>query len=191
MKRLIGITILMCILAFVLPMITKEQTQATMISIKGIENKIEFTENLTISKEMNLLTKSNIKEETLEKMFEGTQMKGLGKYFIQAEQETGINAIYLASLACHESAYNTSNFAKNRNNLFGWQSYDSNLNATKKFETKGECILFVASRIKALYLNGENYCTDYTIQSISNRYASDKEHGNKVYKIMQKLVDKV
>lgn len=187
MKRIIIINVLLIIIYFLIPTQYIKNIQAKQSIIIGINNEISFEENLNIDFEMDLRTKSNIKKETLAKMLKGTQMEGLEDYFIQAEQKNGINAIYLTSLACHESAYNTSNFAKTRNNLFGWQSYDSNLNATKQFKTKEECILFVSSRIKVLYLDKGNT----TIQSISNKYASDKEHGKKVFKIMQKLVDKV
>lgn len=156
------------------------------------EPQTEVPQQIIFTYDMNLLTPSNITAEQLEQGFAGTKMAGLGQHFIQAEQETGINALYLAGLACHESGWNTSNFAKTRNNLFGWQSYDSNLNATKRFNTKGTCISFVAGKIKKLYLTESGmFHSGYTIESISKRYASDKQHGQKVYKNIQKLIDKM
>jgi beta-N-acetylglucosaminidase len=124
-------------------------------------------------------------------MFKGTAMSGLGKAFVEAEEKTGVNGIYLASLGCLESAFGTSGFAKERNNLFGYQAYDYNLNATKYFETKEAGVLFVAERIKANYLTvGGAYYNGITMGSISKLYATDPNHSYKIFKIMQNLVKK-
>ena len=167
-------------------------TQLDFKEIGGSPQVIDYSEKLYFNYEMNLLTPSYIKEETLAKAFENTKMKGLEKYFIQAEKETGINALYLAGLAVHESGWNTSKFAEKRNNLFGWQAYDNDLDKTKYFESKGECILFVAERLKTLYLNENGmFHNGYTMESISSRYASDKDHAKKVYKNIEKILDKI
>lgn len=173
----------------------QEDPQAEIVPEQEIiqeDPQAEEPQQIIFTYDMNLLTPSNITAEQLEQGFTGTKMAGLGQHFIQAEQETGINALYLAGLACHESGWNTSNFAKTRNNLFGWQSYDSNLNATKRFNTKGTCISFVASKLKKLYLTENGmFHSGYTIESISKRYASDKQHSQKVYKTIQKLISKM
>ena len=168
------------------------QTEIIMEQIIQEEPQAEQPQQIEFTYDMNLLTPSNITIEQLELAFAGTNMKGLAEYFIQAEKETGINALYLAGLACHESGWNTSNFARTRNNLFGWQSYDSNLNATKRFNSKGTCISFVADKIKQLYLSPNGtFHSGYTIESISKRYASDKQHANKVYNTIQTLINKM
>ena len=168
------------------------QTEIIMEQIIQEEPQTEQPQQIEFTYDMNLLTPSNITIEQLELAFAGTNMKGLAEYFIQAEKETGINALYLAGLACHESGWNTSNFARTRNNLFGWQSYDSNLNATKRFNSKGTCISFVADKIKQLYLSPNGtFHSGYTIESISKRYASDKQHENKVYNKIQTLINKM
>lgn len=200
LKKLMKMFIVLVVIYSVIPMkemqvqtakVVEEIQQAipTIAEITTEEKEI-IQENLEINFEMNLLTKSNVSAETLEKMFANTKMAGLGQYFVNAEKETGINALYLAGLACHESGWNTSDFAKTRNNLFGWQAYDNNLNATKKFESKEECIMFVADKIKTLYLEEDGmFHSGYTISSISKRYASDKQHAEKVYKNMEKMLD--
>lgn len=205
MKKIIKLLILNSILILLIFTIPKSKVQEISVNIQETitETKQEITSrhmtetrevksNLDISYDMNLLTKSNISEEELEKAFADTNMSGLAKYFIQAEEETGINAIYLSGLACLESGWNTSNFAKTRNNLFGWQSYDSNLNATKRFKNKENCILFVANQIKKTYLteNGR-YFNGYTMQDISKRYASDNQHSQKIYNQMEKIINKI
>lgn len=204
MKKLVVINLILILIYCILPNeIQKNINETVENTVEEIQQEIIQTEeqpteeqkqvnNLNISFDMNLLTKSNITIEELQKGFANTNMQGLEQYFINAENETGINAIYLAGLATHESGWNTSDFAKERNNLFGWQSYDSNLNATKRFASKEESIMTVARALKKMYLS-ENGCyfNGYTISGISKRYASDKQHNQKVFRNMQKIVDKI
>lgn len=204
MKKLVVINLILILIYCILPNeIQKNINETVENTVEEIQQEIIQTEeqpteeqkqvsNLNISFDMNLLTKSNITIEELQKGFANTNMQGLEQYFINAENETGINAIYLAGLATHESDWNTSDFARERNNLFGWQSYDSNLNATKRFASKEESIMTVARALKKMYLS-ENGCyfNGYTISGISKRYASDKQHNQKVFRNMQKIVDKI
>lgn len=204
MKKLVVINLILILIYCILPNeIQKNINETVENTVEEIQQEIIQTEeqpteeqkqvsNLNISFDMNLLTKSNITIEELQKGFANTNMQGLEQYFINAENETGINAIYLAGLATHESGWNTSDFARERNNLFGWQSYDSNLNATKRFTSKEESIMTVARALKKMYLS-ENGCyfNGYTISGISKRYASDKQHNQKVFRNMQKIVDKI
>lgn len=192
LSKLIIVNLILILLINITPAYQFAIEKMESTNIKGLANEIVFVENLKFEYNTNLLIKSNIKEETLAKAFKNTKMQGLEKYFIQAERETGINALYLAGLAVHESGWNTSKFANKRNNLFGWQAYDNDLDKTKYFESKGECILFVAERIKTLYLNENGmFHSGYTIESISSRYASDKDHAKKVYKNIEKILDKI
>lgn len=204
MKKLVVINLILILIYCILPNeIQKNINETVENTVEEIQQEIIQTEeqpteeqkqvsNLNISFDMNLLTKSNITIEELQKGFANTNMQGLEQYFINAENETGINAIYLAGLATHESGWNTSDFARERNNLFGWQSYDSNLKATKRFTSKEESIMTVARALKKMYLS-ENGCyfNGYTISGISKRYASDKQHNQKVFRNMQKIVDKI
>ena len=204
MKKLVVINLILILIYCILPNeIQKNINETVENTVKEIQQEVVQIEeqpteeqkqvsNLNISFDMNLLTKSNITIEELQKGFANTNMQGLEQYFINAENETGINAIYLAGLATHESGWNTSDFARERNNLFGWQSYDSNLNATKRFASKEESIMTVARALKKIYLS-ENGCyfNGYTISGISKRYASDKQHNQKVFRNMQKIVDKI
>ena len=192
LSKLIIANLILILLLNITPMFQMKVESVSFKEIVGSPQILDYSERLTFNYEMNLLTPSYIKEETLAKAFQNTKMQGLEKYFIQAEKETGINALYLAGLAVHESGWNTSKFAEKRNNLFGWQAYDNDLDKTKYFESKGECILFVAERIKTLYLTESGmFHSGYTIESISSRYASDKEHSKKVYKNIEKILDKI
>ena len=96
--------------------------------------------------------KSGISATQLEKAFKGTKMKGLGEAFVKAENETGINAIFLAAVGALESGWGKSNFASSRNNLFGLGSWDNNLSNTMTFSTKEEGILYAGRTISKNYL---------------------------------------
>lgn len=75
-------------------------------------------------------------------------------YFYYAEQEYGINGIFLASLAIHESGWGTSRIALDKNNLFGYQAYDASpYISAKQFETYEEGIDLVARVLIKYYLN--------------------------------------
>ena len=201
--KLIILNLFLIFIIFILPNKQIIQNIEEIISNNDIEKNVETTaraetksreeiENLEIDFEMNILTLSNLTTERLEKAFTGTNMQGLSNAFIIAEKENQINAIYLSGLACHESAWGSSNFAKTRNNIFGWQSYDSNLNATRYFESKENSISYVANKLKINYLS-ENGCyfSGYTISNVSNRYATDPLHSQKVFNTMKKIVEKI
>ena len=49
---------------------------------------------------------------------------GLGKKFKEVESKYNVNALFLYSLAIHESYYGTSALAKDKNNLFGLKATD-------------------------------------------------------------------
>jgi beta-N-acetylglucosaminidase len=198
LKRLVIIIVVLILCLNIIPDITIITVEngfngaINLISSSDAKEYVVELRNINISYDMNLLIKSNLTENEYEKMFVNTSMSGLGKAFADAESETGVNGIYLASLGCLESSFGRSNFAQTRNNLFGYQSYDSNLDATKVFNSQEEGIVFVAQKIKKNYLTQSGaYHSGYTIASISKRYASDKEHANKIYSIMKKLINKL
>ena len=114
MKKLIIINLILILIYCILP---QEQQNVINEGVTNIINEViqeetetpvqnEITSNLNISFDMNLLVVSNISIEELQKAFKNTKMEGLEQYFINAEKETGINAIYLSGLACHESGWN-------------------------------------------------------------------------------------
>ena len=72
-------------------------------------------------------------------------------------------------LACLESSYGNSNFAKNRNNIFGWNAVDSNPGKASYFTSKTECVMFVAEKLSNNYLIYDNwYLTSDYMFSVKN-----------------------
>lgn len=121
-------------------------------------------------------------------------------YFYYAEQEYGINGVFLASLAIHESGWGTSRIALDKNNLFGYQAYDgSAYNSAKVFSDYSEGIDLVARVLMKYYLNSNGtsiyggdiadgrYFTSPTIKGVNKYYASDPNWASSIYKIMTDL----
>lgn len=52
-------------------------------------------------------------------------MRYSGSIFVNAQNTYGMNALMIYAMAIHESAYGRSNYAVNRNNLFGYNAFDS------------------------------------------------------------------
>ena len=121
-------------------------------------------------------------------------------YFYYAEQEYGLNGIFLAAVAIHESGWGTSNIAVQKNNLFGYMAYDSNsYYSAKTFSSYAEGIDLLARVFVKYYLNpagteiyGGNiaegkYYNGSTLQGVNTKYASDSSWATKVYSVMKTL----
>lgn len=63
-----------------------------------------------------------------------------GQYFINAQENYGINALLLFAQAACESGWGTSTYAKQRYNLFGWNAVDSDPNQATYFSSVEQCI---------------------------------------------------
>ena len=113
--------------------------------------------------------------------------------FYNAEQEYQINGIFLAAIGIHESAWGTSQIAKNKNNLFGYGAYDRDPEGcANEFETYADAINTVASALKTNYLTETgSYYNGTTAEAVNTRYASDEEWSNKIYKYMKYLYEKL
>ncbi len=64
-----------------------------------------------------------------------------GAVFLEGQDKYGMNAMLVFAMACLESAYGTSDYAVNRNNLFGWKAYDSAPNNASYFPSVRQAIL--------------------------------------------------
>ncbi len=124
--------------------------------------------------------------------------------FYNVEKKYNINGIFLASMAIHESGWGTSQIAKDKNNLFGYGSYDSTpYESSFEFADYSEGIETVAKSLVKYYLNpagtkiydGETasawYFNGPTLSGVNERYASDKEWHKKVYSYMETLYNRL
>ncbi|MBV7505718.1 SH3 domain-containing protein [Bacillus sp. sid0103] len=129
-----------------------------------------------------------------------------GQVFIDAGKKYGVNALYLAAHAIHESAYGTSTISLAKNNLFGFGAYDAApFVAAYRFTSVEWCIDYIAREMKTTYLNPSNWkyqgaylgfstktLTDARINSNSEGmnffYASDPNWGKAISQQMQKIL---
>lgn len=101
--------------------------------------------------------------------------------FAAAEREYGVNAVFLAALAAHESGWGKHCFKPN--NIFGWSG--------KSFDSKSECIDFVASRLAEKYLSEEGRCFHgKSLYGVNVSYNGNESWVNAVAGIMAKISEK-
>lgn len=137
--------------------------------------------------------KSNLTAEEIEIGLKGTELEGTGKAFKQAEEKYGINSIFLIAMANHESYYGSSNIAKRKNNLFGFNANDSNpMGDASSFSSYSDCILKVSYKLKKLYLSDDGiYFGGYHSFGINKKYSSDPQWPEKVNNQMLEYTQKL
>lgn len=137
----------------------------------------------------DLTKESGVGVRHIDYVLEGTSLEGLGEYYIKAEKEYGVNAFFLIGLSALESAWGNSRLANDRNNVFGFMAYDRNVDMAKRFETKGDSILYVAKYLKNNYLTvGGKYYNGVTLKDVNVSYSSDDYWHKKIDIIVRKLV---
>lgn len=162
------------------------------ITNRSKTDRKEVVKNYIVNDETDLRIKSNMSIEEYQKMLENTALYEIAESLYNAEQKFGVNGLYLMGLACLESSYGNSNFAKNRNNIFGWNAVDSNPGKASRFTSKSECVMFVAEKLSYNYLSEDGcYFEGYTAKDIDKHYCTDKQHAHKIIKIIEKLEKKL
>lgn len=135
---------------------------------------------------------SGLTADMINNALDGTPLEGLGDAYIKAEKETGVSALFLLGVSVHESKWGTSKYARERNNIFGYKSYDSDPDKTEWFSSKEECILVVAKYLSENYLMADGkYYNGTTLQEVNMRYASDKSWYLKVNNVMEVIAASV
>lgn len=125
-------------------------------------------------------------------------------YFYYVEKQYNINGVFVAAIGIHESNWGTSKIAKDKKNLFGYGAYDSNpYNGAYKFSNYSESIDLISRVLVKYYLNPRGtsiygnekavgtYYSSPTLSGVNQKYASDKNWANAVYKHMQYLYGKL
>jgi len=129
-----------------------------------------------------------------------------GQVFIDAGKKYGVNALYLAAHAIHESAYGTSTISIAKNNLFGFGAYDATpFVGAYRFASVELCIDYIAREMKATYLNPANWkyqgaYLGFSTKTLTNArvdsnsegmnffYASDANWGKAISQHMEKIL---
>lgn len=132
--------------------------------------------------DMNLLSPSGFTAGMLERAFSiqnASSLQGSGEEFIRAERETGVNALALAAIAAHESAWGESSLARQQNNFFGWGADGSG--GFESFSSREENILTVSRGLRHNYLSrGGSLYYGRDLEAVNTRYAADAEWHSKV-----------
>jgi beta-N-acetylglucosaminidase len=133
----------------------------------------------------DLRVQSNVSNEWIDNFFKGTPLEGYGRAFTIAERVYGVNAIMLAKMAAHESAYGTSKIARCKNNLFGFMAYDADAyEYAKRFDTVEDCLNNVAKYITENYLDSDGkYHNGTTLKDIGVMWATDRRWAEKIESI--------
>ncbi len=123
---------------------------------------------------LDLTTKSELSADELRNGLRG-ELKNYAEDFIEAEETYGVNALFLAAISAWESGWGKSCFRPN--NIFGWSG--------KSFDSKEECIDFVASKIAEHYLseNGKYY-RGKTVAAVNRCYNGTELWERKIVGIM-------
>lgn len=161
---------------------------------------------LNLSPEMELNSPSGFTKEDYKKILSGNNQdiykifEDNAEFFYEVEQEYNVNGLFIAAIGIHESNWGTSTIARDKNNLFGYGSYDSSAyESSFEFENYRNGIETLAKVLSKYYLNepgtpiydGETAVGSYfngpTVTGVNIRYASDPNWSNRVYTIMEYL----
>ena len=130
--------------------------------------------------EMDLRTPSDLTADELRNGLK-KDLVDLAEDFVAAEERYGVNAVFLAALAAFESGWGRHCFREN--NIFGW--------GRKSFETKSECIDFVASKIAQHYLSEDGkYYHGMNLYGVNRSYNGSDVWLENVAAIMSKISEK-
>lgn len=159
-----------------------------------------------LNKNMNVMQPSGLTLEQFKKILSNNKSdknKVFAKnaeYFYYAEKQYGVNGVFLAAIAVHESAWGTSRIARDKKNLFGYGAYDmSAYSSAYSYNGYAAGIDMVARVLVKNYLNpkgtaiynGEvasgRFYHGRTIKSVNTKYATDKNWHNSVYSWMSYL----
>ena len=122
-----------------------------------------------------IVSNSAVTAAELDQTLAGTGLAGLGQDFVDAERLHGVNAVFLAALAAHESAWGESDLAQTKNNLFGYGAYDDDPDNAFAYASPRECILAVAAALAEDYGSPDGcFYVDGTIAGVNSVYASSQ-----------------
>ncbi|MBO4920259.1 MAG: glucosaminidase domain-containing protein, partial [Erysipelotrichaceae bacterium] len=112
--------------------------------------------------------------------------------FIESQNKYGCNALIIYAMACLESAYGTSGYATNRNNLFGWAAYDDSPNNASYFSSVSACVKEQMGRNLAWFMDYTNRryfgtCVGNKGAGFNVSYASDPYWGVKIASIAYQI----
>jgi len=136
------------------------------------EGYVIFTENNIKTEDMR--KKSSLDEEKLsEYLNKFPNLSGIEEALISAQEEYNVNAILLLAIVRLESGNGGSSLAKSKNNLGGLVSSGKTVTVYKSFDTKSDCVTYMAELLSENYLTeGGKYYNGYTLNDIAKSYST-------------------
>lgn len=152
----------------------ERERQAYLAYLESLKTYIYINTN-------DLTVQSNVTAAQFDKIFEGTGLAGTGQAYVDAQSIYGVNSVFLAALASHESGYGESQLAKTRNNVTGFQAYNHNTGAARYFDSIYDCIMATAKHLSTNYLTpGAKYYNGLAIEDVNVKYCL-QDDGSVMY----------
>lgn len=173
-----------------------KKIEDTNKKLEDANKKIEdFTKKVSYNPN-DLSSPSSVSVVQLKKALKGTSLYGLADAFKTAEDETGVNALFLAGLVAHESGWGESARAQNSNNLTGYMVY-SPMSRGGSFDSKESSIVTTARLIAESYLKESgDYYNGKSIWGVNTKYclsgnSPDLDWSKSINSIANDLVSKI
>ncbi len=169
----------------------KEQRKKLRAIRKKKKKVVQYVNIIFDSK--NIFLPSNVDKKSLNYALAGTGMESLAGAFLAAEEEYGVNAVALAGIAAHESAWGNSKRARVDNNLTGFGVYSSSSRGING-RTKTDNILATARCLATRYAEpGQPYFHGSGLLGVNKSYAASTTWASRVedcsITIMKKIAD--
>ena len=153
--------------------------------MRGVQSSGPYSFDVTLP--------SNVTAFELNEVLKDTGLAGLGEAYVQAEMETGVNAVFLCALTAVESGWGTSPIAKLKNNIGGYGAYDSSpYESAVTFSSREECIKTIAQAIAKNYVSPTgSYYYGTTIAAINTKYSTSSHWKSSIWTIAKKIQDEI
>lgn len=136
----------------------------------------------------SLYSPSGLSAESIDMKLVGTGLAGLGSAFVAAENEYGVNAAFLVSMACLESHWGQSGIFAAKNNAFGFMAYDDSTTSAAYFDSVADGVMFVSHYIAQEYLDPRGiWYEGERLRDVGIHYSSDPLWAGKIVAISHQL----
>ncbi|MDV4150317.1 SH3 domain-containing protein [Clostridium sp. AL.422] len=136
----------------------------------------------------NLRELSNLTEDQIYKMLEGSALQTLSSAYYYYEKEYNVNAIFLMSLNSEESGHGRSSLARTHNNLGGVKDG----NSWRYFNDWGESLDYITRLIDKYYLTeGGDYYNGVSVWNVNVRYCEGNTWAGNLNTIANELLAKL
>lgn len=169
---------------------TVKERKKELKSMKKKKRKVEKYVYIIFDSK-NIFLPSNVDKKSLKYALAGTNMESLAGAFIKAEKEYGVNAIALAGIAAHESAWGSSRRARVDNNLTGFGVYSTSSRGING-RTKEDNILATARCLATRYAEpGQRYFHGSGLLGVNKSYAASMTWASKVENCSIRVMNRV